>query len=526
MITGKNYIGSRLSADGSNTFKAVNPVNFSETTDLFYPASQKEVDEALQKADSAFEQYRLISGNDKARFLDRIAEEILSLGDELVQKAVEESGLPEGRIVGERGRTVGQLKMFAELLREGSWLEASVDTALPDREPVPKPDLRKMLIPVGPVVVFGASNFPLAFSTAGGDTASALAAGNSVIVKAHNSHPGTSELVASAIIKAADETGMPDGVFSHLQDSGFIVGQQLVTAPQIKAVAFTGSFGGGMALLDLAASRKDPIPVFAEMGSINPVILLPGALKDNPQEIARACAGSITLGAGQFCTNPGLIIGVDEILTEPFKKYLGEEISAIAPSTMLNKGILSNYEQKKSEAISQSGVKTISKSPDSSDGSGSPLVAAVDANEFISNPRLHEEVFGPYSLVVNCNTPEQLNEVVEKLEGQLTVSVMGTTLDLDNFKDVIEKLKEKAGRIIFNGMPTGVEVCPSMHHGGPFPATIDSRFTSVGTSAIKRFVRPFTYQSWPDELLPAELQDSNPLGIWRNYNNQWTKTQN
>ena len=524
MITGKNNIGFELSGEGKKTFSAVNPDNFTEIDNSFFSATADEVEQALAKSEVAFEQYRLTTGKDKADVLEKIADELLALGDVLVQRAVKETGLPEARIIGERGRTVGQLKMFAELVRDGSWIEATIDTGIPGREPLPKPDLRKLLVPIGPVVVFGASNFPLAFSTAGGDTASALAGGNTVIVKAHSSHPGTSELVASAIIEAARKTGMPDGVFSHLQDAGFSVGQQLVTASEVKAVTFTGSFKGGKALFDLANTRKEPIPFFAEMGSTNPIILLPGALKDNPSELAKMIAGSITLGSGQFCTNPGLLIGVDNTLLEPFKQCLGEEISAIASSTMLNKRILDNYEQKKSEAIRQNSVISLSNNSDDSENKGTPLVASVESEVFVTNPKLQEEVFGPYSLVVNCSDRTQLDHVVDQLKGQLTVTIMGTPEDLEEFGNQIEKLKNKAGRIIFNGVPTGVEVCPSMQHGGPFPATTDPRFTSVGTSAIRRFVRPLSFQGWPDHLLPAELQESNPLDIWRLYNNEWTKS--
>jgi len=524
MINGKNIIGFEYSNEGSETFKAVNPALVTEIDGDFYSATEPEVARAVEKAVIAFDTYASLSGEKKANFLDQIGAEILDLGDELVQRAVQESGLPEARIVGERGRTVGQLNNFANLLREGSWVEASIDTAIPDRSPIPKPDLRKMLIPIGPVVVFGASNFPLAFSTAGGDTASVLAGGNPVIVKAHNSHPGASELVAEAIYKAAEKTGMPDGVFSHLQDKGYSVAQQLVTAEGVKAVAFTGSLRGGKALLELSAHRKVPIPVFAEMGSINPVIILPGALEKSG-DLATQYAGSITLGSGQFCTNPGLLVSVASDSLENFKTQLGNEIEKIVPTTMLNEGIYAHYQSLKENTIEQAGVKVLSKSSHNpGNTSGTPLVATVSGNDFISNPSLHEEVFGPFSLLVECSDQDQLERVASLIEGQLTITLMGTENDLINNKAVIKKLIHKTGRILFNGVPTGVEVCASMQHGGPFPASSDSRFTSVGTGAIKRFVRPMSYQNWPNDLLPLELQDKNPLGIWRLKDNNWNNS--
>jgi NADP-dependent aldehyde dehydrogenase len=526
-ITGANFVGTNNSkSDDTVGFKAVNPSTSSEIDPIFHSASDTEVEEAVGKAFHAFNTYKYISGNRKALFLESIAEEIMALGDSLVDRAVVETGLPKGRIVGERGRTIGQLKMFADLIREGSWVEASIDTAVPNRQPIPKPDLRKMLIPVGPVVVFGASNFPLAFSTAGGDTVSALAAGNPVIVKAHNSHPGTSELVASAIIRATEKTGMPDGVFSHLQDNGYTVGKALVTHPKVKSVGFTGSFSGGKALIDLASTREEPIPVFAEMSSINPVFLLPGALNERVEEIANMYAGSITLGVGQFCTNPGLLVGLKSEVTKKFSNSLIESISSITNASMLNDGIYKNYNKLKSETIEQNGINVLSTPGDGeSAGSNQPqsVVAEVDAIDFIDNPRLHEEVFGPFSLLVNGGNKEELLSIAEKLKGQLTITLMANKEDLIYFRDLIDLLREKAGRLIFNGVPTGVEVCSSMHHGGPFPATTDSRFTSVGTGAIKRFVRPISFQDMADELLPDELKSDNPLGIWRHHNSDWTK---
>ncbi len=523
MIHGKNFIGFELSSKGDNTFTAIDPAQSTQLEGRFYSATTEEVDQAVEKASTAFALYKNMTGLEKAAFLEQIAEEILALGDVLIQRAMAESGLPEGRITGERGRTIGQLRLFADLLREGSWVEAAIDTAEPERSPIPKPDIRKMLVPIGPVIVFGASNFPLAFSTAGGDTASALAAGNPIIVKGHNSHPGTSELVAGAILEAAKKTNMPDGVFSHLNDSGFEVGRQLVSASAVKAVAFTGSQKGGKALYDLAGQRNEPIPVFAEMGSINPVIILPGAL-ENVEVLAQQYAASITLGSGQFCTNPGLLLGLESSKLDAFKNLLKDQIASIVPTTMLNEGIFKNYEAKKLATMEQAGVEVISASEQSSGKtSGIPLVASVSGNEFIANPKLHEEVFGPFSLLVVCNDDNQLGEIASSLEGQLTITIMGSEDDLVKNAKVIDTLTSKTGRIIFNGVPTGVEVCSSMQHGGPYPASTDSRFTSVGTGAIKRFVRPISFQNWPDSLLPAELQNSNPMEIWRLKDNNWNK---
>jgi NADP-dependent aldehyde dehydrogenase len=523
MITGKNYIGSQLSGKGSKTYKTFNPQLNIENEYLFSEATPEEINEAVVLASDAFKIFSKISGSKKSNFLNAIADEILALDDTLIQVYCSESGLPEGRAKGERGRTVFQLRSFAELVLEGSWVEASIDTAQPDRTPIPKPDVRKMLIPLGAVVVFGASNFPLAYSTAGGDTAAAFAAGCPVIVKSHPMHAGTGELVASAIIRAAEKTGMPNGVFSNLNSSGIEVGVQLVQHPGVKAVGFTGSIKGGRALFDLASNREEPIPVFAEMGSINPVILLPEALKQRTQSLAKTYAGSITLGSGQFCTNPGLLLGIKgETLTE-FIQLLSDEIIKIEPSCMLHPNIYGAYEHNKSNAISQSGLSVVADfDSDVRSNYGRQAVTTVDGNAFLTNTTFHQEVFGPYSMVVQCEDKHQLETIISQLEGQLTGTVIAENDDAISHTNVIEALKTRVGRIIFNGVPTGVEVCPSMVHGGPYPASSDSRFTAVGTNSIKRWVRPFGYQDWPDNLLPDELKNENPLGISRLINN--TKT--
>ena len=430
---------------------------------------------------------------------------------------MQESGLPEGRITGERGRTIGQLRLFAEIAKEGSWVEASIDTAIPDRTPFPKPDIRKMMVPVGPVVVFTASNFPLAFSTAGGDTASALAAGNPVIVKAHESHLGTNALVAMAIQNAAQKTGMPDGVFSSLNGYGPDLGQKLVRHPLVKSVAFTGSCRAGKALYDAVAERSEPIPVFAEMGSVNPVFLLPGALEKKGQELAIQYAGSVALGVGQFCTNPGILLVKAGNSANQFINELSKAINNTTPATMLNAYVCAGYYKARAEVTQLPGVTMEGiVEGDGADLKGRAAVASVDGANFLKHTELlQSEVFGPFTLVIKSNSEEEFIEIAKKMHGQLTATIMGEDADIKSHQKLISVLQDKVGRLIFNGVPTGVEVCYSMHHGGPFPATTDSRFTSVGSGAIKRFARPLAFQNWPNDLLPQELQNSNPRSIWR-----------
>ncbi len=523
-ITGKNYIGEQLAGAGEVTFRTFNPATNAENEPLFTEASSSEIDQAVELAWEAFEQYRTFSGARKSAFLNAIADEILNLGDALIDTYCQESGLPAGRAAGERGRTVFQLRSFADLVKEGSWVEASVDTALPEREPVPKPDLRKMLIPLGPVVVFGASNFPLAYSTAGGDTAAALAAGCPVIVKSHPMHAGTGELVASAIIKAARQTEMPNGVFSNLNSSGIEVGIQLVSHPKVKAVGFTGSIQGGRALLDLAARREEPIPVFAEMGSVNPVVLLPGALKERGETLSQQYAGSVTLGTGQFCTNPGLLLGIKGEELDRFIQGLAHSIVDIEPSIMLHPNIVGAYERNKQKAMAHEGLSVVAElTQDVPANFARQAVTTVEGSTFLKNTTLHQEVFGPFTMVVQCEDASQLEEVVSRLEGQLTGTVIAGKDELSGYSSLIEALQNRVGRIIYNGVPTGVEVCPSMVHGGPYPASTDSRFTAVGTYSIRRWARPFSFQDWPDELLPEELKNENPLGIERKVNNVNTR---
>ncbi len=523
MITGKNYIGKQLSSKGSKTYKTFNPQLNIENEPIFTEATQEEINEAVSLASNAFKTFRTISGQRKAEFLNAIADKILALGDKLIQTYCSETGLPEGRAKGERGRTVGQLRDFADLVKKGSWVEAIIDTAQPERTPIPKSDVRKMMIPLGPVVVFGASNFPLAYSTAGGDTAAALASGCPVIVKSHPMHSGTGELVASAIIKAAQKTRMPNGIFSNLNSSGIEVGIQLVKHPEIKAVGFTGSIRGGRALYDLASKREEPIPVFAEMGSVNPVVIFPEAIKERGESLAKTYASSITLGTGQFCTNPGLLLGIKSDELTRFINYLSEEIVKIEPSCMLHPNIIGAYKNNKVKALSQSGLKVIAEySSDLKSNYARQTVTTVEGSTFIENPILHQEVFGPFSMIVQCKDVKELETIISKLEGQLTGTVIADNKESDNYSDVIKALQNRVGRIIFNGVPTGVEVCPSMQHGGPYPASTDSRFTAVGIHSIKRWVRPFSYQDWPNNLLPDELKNENPLQISRLVNGEQT----
>ncbi|MDG1397487.1 MAG: aldehyde dehydrogenase (NADP(+)) [Polaribacter sp.] len=524
MNTGKNYIGCQKSSKGNKTYKTFNPVLNQENDTIFSEVSSEEIQEAVDLASKAFQEYKFVSGTKKADFLNAIADEILTLDDNLIKMYCSETGLPEGRAKGERGRTIGQLRSFATLVAEGSWVEATIDKAQPNREPMPRLDIRKMNIPLGPVVVFGASNFPLAYSTAGGDTAAALASGCPVIVKSHPMHSGTGELVASAIIKAAEKTGMPNGVFSNLNSSGIEVGQQLVANPKVKGVGFTGSIKGGRALLDLAAKREEPIPVFAEMGSINPVVILPEALANRNQEIAKIYANSITLGTGQFCTNPGLILGVKSDALITFVNHLSQEIMDINTSCMLHPNIKKAYNLNKEKVIAQNHVLvTANYESDVPDNHAKQAVVSVDGKSFLQNNNLHLEVFGPFSMVVQCENKVELEKVIASLEGQLTGTIISDNDEISDYSNIISALQNRVGRIIFNGVPTGVEVCESMVHGGPYPASTDSRFSAVGISSIKRWVRPFSYQSWPNHLLPNELKNENSLKIFRTIDGSRTK---
>ncbi|TMI75505.1 MAG: aldehyde dehydrogenase (NADP(+)) [Bacteroidetes bacterium] len=486
-------------------------------------ATSQEIDDVMQEAWIAFHLYRKLPLKQRAAFMRAIAKEMENLGDEILKIAAEETNLPEARLRNERTRTMFQLTSYADACERGDWLDVRIDTALPDRNP-PRVDIRKMLVPLGPVVVFGASNFPFAYSTAGGDTACAFAAGCPVIVKAHPAHAKTSEIVASAIFKAAAACNMPTGIFAHVHGAGNEVGETLVKHPLVKAVGFTGSFIGGKQLFDWANQRKEPIPVFAEMSSINPVFLLPEKINKSATDVAKLYASSITLGVGQFCTNPGLIIGMESDELQTFISALGTEIKNTSPGTMLHPGIFKNYVERRANSLAQEDVETVAVAEgEALFNQAAPTIASASGQAFLNNPVLHLEVFGPYSIVIRCKNEAEMLEVVDKLEGQLTATLMATENDIRSHEELVEKVKNICGRFILNGVPTGVEVCLSMQHGGPFPATSDSRFTSVGADGIRRFARPLAYQNWPDELLPDELKNTNPLGMWRTVNDKLTK---
>ena len=522
ILTGANFTGFTRSASGDKTFKAFSPKTNTYLEEEFKIATEEEFQHALSLAGKAFPAYSQISAAARAEFLDTIADEIMSLGDVLLERCSVESGLPLARITGERGRTCGQLKSFAQLLRDGWWVDARIDKAQPERQPLPKSDIRRMLIPIGPVAVFGASNFPLAFSTAGGDTASALAAGCPVVVKAHSSHPGTNELISSAILKAAEITAMPEGVFSSLYLSHEDV-IRLVQHPVIKAVGFTGSRNVGMQLFNAAVTRPEPIPVFAEMSAVNPMVLLPGAIESSKEKIAKDLAGSVTLGVGQFCTNPGLVLMLKNARTTEFMSEFAAQLSATVPAAMLNKNICKAYNEGVAALQKASQITVIAKSDqEAAEGEAQPSAYSVKASDFMANKQFGEEVFGPSTLFVLCQDEIQLTEVLQSLEGQLTATVHATPSDERTVKSVLAIITQKAGRVIYGGYPTGVEVCHSMQHGGPFPSTTDGRSTSVGSAAIFRFVRPVAFQDFPDHLLPAELQNNNPLNIGRLVDGHWT----
>jgi len=524
-ISGKNFIGYSLSSENNHTFKAYVPAQNIELPEAFHTATLQEVARTMELAKKAFNEYSQIPAAKRADFLIAITEEILGIGDVLLERANLETGLPIARLQGERARTINQLTQFAELIREGSWVEASIDTAQPDRTPAPKPDLRKMLVPIGPVIVFGSSNFPFAYSVAGVDTGPALAAGNPVVVKAHAAHPGVSDLTAQAIVKAAKRTGMPDGVFSMLYDDGYEVGAALVKHSASKAVGFTGSIKGGMALYKMAQEREEPISVFAEMGSVNPIVIMPEYLEKNTRELAKTLAGSVTLGAGQFCTNPGLVFVVASESLDLFEETYKNEILKVAPATMLTAGIRKNFYKLRDELITEPGVTALAVSdlPSILENQSQASVAKVSGKDFITNPKIHEEVFGPFSLLVVCKDTVELLAAISHLKGQLTASLMAEASEAAKYPALLQCLSAVCGRFIMNGVPTGVEVCPSMHHGGPFPSATDARFTSVGRHSILRFVRPQSFQDWHDSLLPIELKNANPLGIFRLVNNETTK---
>ncbi|WP_110968227.1 aldehyde dehydrogenase (NADP(+)) [Pseudomonas huaxiensis] len=515
-LTGNMLIGQHAVTGSREAIRAIDPATNLVLEPAYPGGTTEHVEQACALAWSAFDRYRETSLEVRAQFLERIASEIEALGDELIDRAVAESGLPRARIQGERGRTCGQLRTFARTVRAGEWLDVRVDNAQPQRQPLPRADLRQRQVAVGPVAVFGASNFPLAFSVAGGDTASALAAGCPVIVKAHGAHPGTSELVGQALARAVKHCELPPGVFSLLYGSGREVGIALVCDPRIKAVGFTGSRSGGIALCQAAAARAEPIPVYAEMSSINPVFLFPSALQARAEALAQGFVASLNQGAGQFCTNPGLVIARQGADLDRFIATAAQHIWQSPAQTMLTPGIFSAY---------RNGIEALAGNANA-DTAAAGLVAegpnqcqthlfVTQAQDFLADPSLQAEVFGSASLVVTCADDEQVRQVAEHLEGQLTATLHLDEADLDDARALLPTLERKAGRLLVNGWPTGVEVCDAMVHGGPFPATSDTRSTSVGTAAILRFLRPVCYQDFPDNLLPAALQHGNPLHLRR-----------
>ena len=525
-LQGTSLLAGQFVPAHGTPFHAQSPHDGSELPTAFFAASEAQIEEAARLASEAASAFARTSFAQRAALLEKIAEEILALDDALIACAHAETGLPKDRLTGERGRTVGQLRLFAGLLREGSWCDARIDTALPDRQPLTRPDLRRVLAPIGPVAVFGASNFPLAFSVAGGDTASALAAGCPVVAKGHPAHPGTSELAAVAISRALTQCGLPAGIFSLIQGNTPAQGLALVRNALIKAVGFTGSEKAGRALFDAAASRPEPIPVFAEMSSLNPVFVLPEALRERKDGIAEGLRNSVVLGVGQFCTKPGIVFGVAGPDWDAFKRAFAAAMAKASPATMLHAGICDSYGETVESLAKSGAVELLSESATPADPrltQGRPAAFSTRATTYLSTPELHAEVFGPYTLLVEAEDSAQLVALSKSLHGQLTATLHATAGDLAQASALLTVLQEKAGRIVLNGFPTGVEVCPAMQHGGPYPASTDSRFTSVGTAAIQRWARPVCFQGFPQEFLPETLQNTNPLGLLRTVNGTLTR---
>jgi alpha-ketoglutaric semialdehyde dehydrogenase len=516
-LDGVSLIGGEVGEKGT-AFYGVNPATGEQLEPAFFSATDEDVHRACELATEAAPAFSALSNKERAAFLRSIADALAAETDVIVARANAETGLPLPRLQGEVGRTTGQLRLFADVVEEGSWVDARIDEALPERKPLPRSDLRSMLRPLGPVAVFGASNFPLAFSVAGGDTASALAAGNPVVVKAHPAHPGTSELVGRLIASAVAKAGLPAGVFSLLFDSGIDVGVALVKHSVIKAVAFTGSGAGGQSLMKLAAARPDPIPVYAEMGSTNPLFILPGAMKERGGAIAAGLQGSFTLGSGQFCTKPGLVFVPQD--SSGFEAALAGGVAELPQGGMLTHGIAAKFTSAV-EARVKSAATVLSESKGTKNptaAAGLPTVFSVDLKTFLGDPELEEEIFGPTTLLIHTGGLADMVAAAEELHGHLTATIHGTDEDLADAGELIRALERKVGRILINGYPTGVEVCHAMVHGGPFPACSDSRTTSVGSRAIYRFARPVCYQDFPDVALPPELQRVNALGVQRMVN--------
>jgi NADP-dependent aldehyde dehydrogenase len=516
-LSGLSLIGAREGARRGEPMYASNPTTGQRLQPAFIPATPEEVDLSARLAAEAFGIYQRVSGRDRGAFLRTIATKIESIAEDVIERAGQETALPQARLQSETARTCGQLRLFAQVAEEGSWVNARIDHADLNRKPTPKPDIRSMLRPLGPVVVFGASNFPLAFSVAGGDTASALAGGNTVIVKAHAAHPGTSELVGRAVQASVRECGLPEGVFSLLFGSGSQVGTALMKHPLVKAGGFTGSRTAGRTLMDVAASRPEPIPFYAEMSSTNPVFILPRALRERAGDIAAGLHTSFTMGAGQFCTKPGMVFLPQGSDAAAFAGKLRRLVGESAPFHLLTKTIHSSYDSAIAQRKTEAAVKLIAEGPQAAADAGFAVSSALfetDAAAFLASD-LDAEIFGPTTLLVQHSGREQVLAIARLLEGHLTATIHGTEQDLQEFTDLIAILETKVGRLVFNGFPTGVEVTHAMVHGGPYPSTSDGRSTSVGSQAIFRFARLVCYQGFPDSALPHELKDANPLGIWR-----------
>jgi NADP-dependent aldehyde dehydrogenase len=525
-LHGRQIIAGQAVAEGGRTFVGRNPATGEAVTPPVHEATAAEVDRALEAADAAFDAYRGLGGERMAAFLESVAEEWLGLGDALIEQAQAETALPAARLTGERGRMVNQTRLFAQLVREGSWVEARIDHGDPDRQPLPKPDVRRMLQPIGPVAVFGASNFPFAISVGGGDTVSALAVGCPVVAKAHPGHPGTCEMIGRAIVTAAEKAGVPPGVFGMVHGAGHEVGLALVRHPLTKVVAFTGSQAGGRALFDAAAARAEPIPVYAEMGSTNPVFVLPEAMATRGAEIAAGYIQSVTLGTGQFCTNPGILLCAEGPALQPFLDAIAAAALEVAPSTMLTGGICESFQGGLGRLRKTPGVRLLGESKARADAARTQAPCAIfsaDLATLDARPELWEEVFGPVSIVIACPRGSDLGRVARRMRGHLTATIHGTPGELQKNGGLVRMLERRVGRIIFNGFPTGIEVCAAMHHGGPYPATTDSHYTSIGTASIERFCHPVCYQGFPNDGLPPELRDDNPRRIWRLLDGQQTR---
>jgi 2,5-dioxopentanoate dehydrogenase len=526
MITGNHFIAGREAPCDRSPFHASNPSTGEKLEPAFGEATGAQANEALLAADGAFDALRTATPETRALLLETLSDEILALGDALLERAHAETALPMARLTGERARAMNQCKMFANLIREGSWAEAAIDRAIPDRQPLPKPDIRRVLMPIGPVVVFGASNFPFAIGVVGTDSVCALAAGCPVVVKGHPAHPGTSEMLTRAVMNALRKVGLPDGCFSMLHGRGHDIGVELVKHPLTQAVAFTGSLKGGRALFDVACARPDPIPFYGEMGSVNPVFLLPGALRERGDKIAEGYIGSVTMGVGQFCTNPAIVLGLKGAELEQFTHAAGDLAKKVPPQSMLHAGICEAYEAGTAVWHTVKGLNLAGESeaePDHKKTQAACRIFTTSIDVLEHNEELRREVFGPCSIVTECPTLEDMLRFARGLEGQLTATIHGTAADLQEYAPLVRVLERKVGRIIFNGFPTGIEPCPSMHHGGPYPAATHSFFTSIGTSSIYRFVRPVCFQGFPDEALPEPIQNGNPRGALRLVDGQYTR---